>query len=881
MFGRRRKQRDFSEEIQAHLELEIERMEESGLSREEAEREARRKFGNVTRNEERFYEAQRWMWFDHLGQDLRFAVRMVRRSPGFTVVAVLTLALGIGANTAIFSLVQAVLLRPLPFPQPDRLVSVWELRPSSREAKLPVSGHEYVAWSEQSRSFEALAMYTSNLSTITGGGEPETITVGVVSANFFAVLGAPPALGRVLLPGEDRAGAGHVAVVADQFWRRRFGSDKKIIGSTITLDSESYLVVGVMPPLPKSFSPDVWTAMDVPGEARKVGRHSMNVLGRLKPEVTMAQAQSDLDIVAKELERRMPGENTDHKVVVVPARQDLTEDVHDALLMLMGAVGFVLLIACLNVAGLLLTRANGREHEIAIRKALGASRMRLVRQLVTESLLLAGMGGVVGVVLAVWLARLLPHVRGVNIPLVETIAIDGPALAVTTVLSLVSGVIAGVTPALRASRMERAQAIKESRQVSATPARQRLGSALVALQVAIALALLTGAGLLMKSLVRLLNVDTGFSSEHVLVTSTISLPEKKYSSPFQSRAFFDSLLERVAALPGVQSAGFITNLPLQGSDNWSPFSIEGRPAPPPGQALYAQTRVASLGYFRALEIPLRSGRIFNQNDARLALPLIRWYEQQAYPKNFAEPQPIPVAVISESMARQYWPGENPVGKRLRVLFSPWITVIGVVGDVKHNALDAPAYPCIYLPYSQEPWGAMTLVVRSSGKPSQLARAVREQVRAGDADLPVAISEMDAVLAGSVGRQRFYTMLASAFGALALALAVIGVFAMASYSVSQRVREIGVRMALGAQRGNILWLILGHGLMPIAIGALAGAAGALGLATLIKSFLYHVSPADPGTLMTAVLLVFLASVLALWIPARRAMRVDPNVALRWE
>jgi putative ABC transport system permease protein len=877
MFGR--KQDDFSAEIEAHLQLEIERLREQGLSREEAETAAHRKFGNVTRAQERFYESHRWMWFDRLKQDAHFGLRMLAKNPGFTLVAVVTLAFGIGANSGIFSLIHAVLLRPLPFAEPERVVSVWERRPSSRDAKLPISGHEYMAWKEQSHVFDGLALYSGGSVTITGGGEPETLHLLVGSAEIFTVLGVRPTLGRTFLPGEDRAGHNRVVVLSDSFWRRRFASDAKVVDQAITLNDQAYTVVGVMPPLPASFTPDIWMPIDLPGEVRRVGRHCCRVIGRLKPGITMEQAQSDLDVVAHTLELRIPDDNTDHKVAVLPVRKDLTGDVQRALVVLMGAVGFVLLIACLNVASLLLTRAAGRQREMAIRKSLGATRLRLIQQLITESLLLSAMGGALGLMLATWLARVLPHLHGLSIPLIETMTIDRPVLAVTTLLTLFSGIAAGVTPALQGSQSRALQGMADGRQITTEPGKRRLGAVLVATQVALALVLLVGAGLLMKSFLRLVNVDAGFTTEHVLVTS-VSLPPR-YSQEKRSLRFFDELSERMAALPGVQSVGGITELPLQGGDNWSPFSIEGRPAPPPGRGLYAQQRVVSPGYFRTLGIPLRAGRFFAADDARISVPLIRWYEQQPIPPQFDQPQPLPVAIISESMARQYWPGENPIGRRVRVLFSPWITIVGVVGDVKHNALDAPSYPNIYLLHSQEPQSEMALVVRTTGEPLDLAAAAREQVRGLDAGLPVTVTEMSDVVSDSVSRPRFYFLLGGIFSAMALGLAVVGIFGLTSYSVSQRVREIGIRMALGAQRSDILWMILRQGWLPAVAGLVAGSAGALALAGVIKSLLFHVSPGDPMTLAGVLLLIAPVTLLACYVPARRAMKVDPNVALRYE
>jgi len=880
MFGQKRKQRDFSEEIQAHIDLEIERLEERGLSREEAEFEAHRRFGNMTRSEERFYEAQRWMLLEHLGQDVRFAARMLRRNPLFTAVAVLTLALGIGINTGIFSLIYAVLMRPLPFPQPDRLVAISERRPTSREANLPVSAHEFVAWKEQSHSFEAMAIYHVEFPTLTGRGEPERLLMMRATADLFSVLGVAPLHGRAIQSGEDHAGGARVAVLSENLWRRRFAADPKIVGTSITLDERGYTVVGVMPDMPETFTPELWTPLDLAEEARKVGRHNLSVIGRLKAGITLARAQADLAVVARALEQQMPESNTGHNVIVLSMREDLTGDVRKALVFLTGAVGFVLLIACLNVASLLLTRANGRQAEMAIRRALGASRGRLIRQLLTESVLLAGWGGFLGLMLAIWLARLFSHLHAISIPLAETVRIDRTVLLATTALTVLSGIAAGVAPALRFSRTGAAPAINHGGRSSIDPQRKRLGAALVAGQVAIALVLLVGAGLLSKSFLHLVNVDAGFNTDHLLVTK-VALPEAKYLHADQSRRFFSELMGRLGALPGVQYVGGTTNLPLQGGDNWVLFTIEGRPSPSPGHELAAPLRIISPDYFRALGIPLRSGRFFSANDTRISAPVILWYEQQPNPPGFDQPQPPPAALISENMARQYWPGENPLGRRFRILYSPWITVVGVVGDVRHGGLDAPYYPHIYLPDSQQPVNEMTILVRTVGEPIALATAVREQIRKLDASLPVTFTQMETVRSDSVGRQRFYVMLTSVFGALALGLAVVGIFAMASYSVSQRIREIGVRMALGSQRGHIARLILGQCFIPIAAGALAGTAGALILAKLIRSFLFHVSPGDPATLIAALLLVLVASVLALWIPARRAMSVDPNVALRCE
>jgi len=880
MLGRKRKATDFSAEIQEHLQLEVERLREQGLSEEEAQAAAHRTFGNVTRAEERFYEFERWVWWDRLCQDLRFGLRMLVKKPGFTTVAVLTLALGIGANTGIFSLIHAVLLRPLPFPDPNRLVTLWERRPESGEANIPISGFEFVAWRDQNHTFERMAFYETGFATLTGRGEAETVMLLRVSGDFFSLWGAQPALGRAIHPGEDRSSPAPIAVLSDAFWRRSFGADAGVVGKAITLDDHAYTVIGVMPPLPKTMSPDMWLPLDLPADARKVGKHSANVVGRLKRGVMLAQAQSDVDAVARTLEQRFPQDSTNHHVKVLPMREDMAGDLQRALAVLMCAVGFVLLIACLNVTSLLLTRAAGRQREMAIRTALGASRLRLIRQLVTESVMLAGMGGSVGLLLALGLARLLPHVRAVKIPLVETMAIDGPVLAAATLLALLSGLLAGVAPALRASRPQAIHGVNQGSRMPAGPGRRRLGAGLVAAEVAFALILLIGAGLMMKSFVRLVRVDPGFNPQNLLVTS-VAIPASKYPRPEQAREFFMELLQRIRAVPGVMSTGATNYLPLQGGDNWVPFSIEGRPAPAPGREIQAPFRVVTSDYFRTLGIPLQAGRFFREADRRLSVPIIRWYDAQKYPPNFNQPQPIPVAIISEAMAHQYWPNENPLGRRFRILFSPWITVVGVVGDIKHNALNAPYYPHIYLSSLQEPWTGMTVVVKTSQAPTRYAAAVRDQIRSLDADVPVTITAMDDVLSDSVGRQRFYTLLVGAFGAAGLLLAVVGIFGLTSFSVSQRTSEIGVRMALGAQRGDILQMIVGQGLSPTLTGMAAGAVGALALTGLMKNLLYDTKPVDPITFITVSFLLAAMGLIASYIPARRATKVDPMVALRYE
>ena len=815
---------------------------------------------------------------ESLLQDLRYGVRMLLKHPGFTAMAVLTLALGIGANSSIFSLINAVLLRPLPFKEPDRLVSVWERRASSGEANIPISGHEFVAWREQARSFEKMAMLVGESFNLIGTGDPETVIALRVSADFFSVLGVPMLLGRIFLPGEDQAGSNNIVVLNQRLWKSRFGSDPDIIGKTITLSDQIYTVVGVMPAL--DLIPAVLAPIDLPRHKEAVGKHSHNVIGRLKSGVTLEQAQTEMALIARQLEQQYPNDNVGHGVKLVSLHEDVVGDVRRALLVLFGAVGCVLLIACANVANLLLTRAAARQKEMTIRIALGAPRRRLIRQLLTESLLLAVVGGGVGLLLALWITDLLTRIKAVNIPRLEQISIDGRVLAVTMGFSLLTGLITGMAPAFRSSKPNLNQGLNEGTRTSAGPGRRRIGRLLVILEVALALVLLVGSGLMVKSFVRLVSVDPGFNPRHVL-TASLSLPGPRYPKPQQQMRFFEELIERIKVLPGVEVVGATTRTPLGLGDDWVPISIDGRPAPPPGQESYAAIRRISQDYFRALRIPLRKGRFFTEADARIALPVIRWFDEQPYPEHFNEPQPAPAIIINETMARLFWPNEDPLGRRIRIIASPWLTVVGVVGDVRHGGLNTPPNPEMYLSHLQEPQASMAVMVRTSGDPLQSAAAVREQVRALDKDQPIQITTMDQVFSDSVAGQRFNALLLSIFGALALALAVVGVFGVINYSVTQRTHEIGVRIALGAQRRDIFKLVVGQGMVLALLGVGIGLGGALALTRLISGLLYGVSPTDFGTFLAVSLLLAGVALAACYVPARRAMKVDPMVALRCE
>jgi putative ABC transport system permease protein len=790
------------------------------------------------------------------------------------------LALGIGGSAAVFSLVRAVFLTPLPFPESDRLVAIAERRGGSRDANIPVSGHEYAAWKERSDAFEQLALSRGELLNLTGVGEPESVRVLRTSAEYFDVLQFRPVLGRAFAPGEDQSGGARVAILSNEFWRRRFGADASILERTITLNDQAFGVVGVLPPLPESLSGDIWLPIDLPGHLRAVGRHNLHVVGKLKHGVSVEHAASQLQAVSQQLAREMPNDNTDHNVHLVNLRESLVGEFRVALLVLLGAVGCVLLIACANLANLLLTRGAARRREIAVRVAIGASRARIVRGLIVESVALAVLGGGAGVIIAAWVVDLMPAFVAVDIPLMDTARIDPEAFVLSAVLSLICGVAIAFAPALSVTRPDVNRYLAATQQPAGDRSGQKLRSFLVASQVAWTLILLVGAGLMLNTLVRLLYVDTGFNPSQVAVF-TVDLPGGRYADAGRRLGFYDDVLERLRGVPGVLSVGGVSHLPLGGRDNWMPFTVVGRPPSGPGQEPYAAFRVSTPDYFQTLGIPLRAGRFFGEPDRRVSIPVIRWFPEQPLPADAHRPQAAPVVVISEAAARQFWPGEDAIGKRIRVLFSPEMTVVGIVGDVKHNALNQPAYPHIYLPHHQEPWGSVTFVVRVTGDPASVSGMLRDRVRAVDADISVTVRAMDEMRSDAMTYQRFYFFLIGLFGGVALVLAIIGIAAVVSFAAAQRRTEIGVRLALGAQPGEILRMMVVQALPPIVSGVAAGIGGALALTGFLETLLYGVEPADPLTFAIVAIVLAAVATAACWLPARRVAHLDPVIALRVE
>lgn len=815
---------------------------------------------------------------DSIFKDIRYGLRALLKRPGFSAIAIVTLALGIGANSAIFSVVNAVLLRPLPFKDPDRLITLFERRANSGTANLPLSGHEYAAFKERSNSFDSLTLIQADSVNLTGRGDPLTINAFSVSSDFFNVVGVPPLLGRTFAPAEDKEGGARVVVLGHNLWTQRFGSDPKVINQNVLLNDRSFTVVGVMPPL--ELVPDVIVPLDLRGELRAVGKHSHQVLGRLRPDVALDQAQSQLANVAAQMAQEMPDENRGHGVQVVALHEAVVGNAQLPLLTLFGAVGFVLLIACANVANLLLSRATGRQKEMAIRTALGAGRWRLIRQTLIESTLLGLFGGGLGLLCAAWLVTILSRITSVNIPRLDQSGIDRRVLLATFACSILTGLLTGIAPAWRNSEPKLYEWIKEGMQRSIHPGRRRISSLLVITEVALAVMLLVGGGLMLKSFLQLVRVDPGFEPKQVLRLD-LNLPGAKYREPQQQLAFYNDLIARLQGLPGVETVGATTQTPLGHSENWSSIAIEDRPDPAPGEQLHAATRTVSDDYFRAMKIPLRKGRFFNSGDARVALPLIRWYPQQPVPKHFDEPQAAPAVIVNETMAKLYWPNRDPLGQRLRVVFSPWLTVVGVVGDVHHTGLNTPPNPEIYLSQLQEPQSSLAVLARTTGDPLQLAAAAREQVNTIDKDLPVTVTTMDQLFSESVAGERFNAELLGVFASLALVLAMIGVFGVINYSVAQRTHELGIRIALGAQRADVFRLVVGQGLILTLTGVALGTVGALTLTRLITGLLFGVSPTDGPTFLIVSVIVTTVALLACYLPARRATKVDPLVALRYE
>ena len=812
----------------------------------------------------------------HLPADLRYASRVLRNKPWFAILAVLTLALGIGASTAIFSLVDAVLLRPLPYREPDRLMLVKEWIPKAIPDPIPVCAPDVVQFQRENHTFESLAAFRGGQFDLAGGAEPQRVNFDRVNANLFSLLGVQPSLGRVFTADEDRPG--HLlAILSNGLWESQFGSDPNIVGRTVTLNRQPYTVIGVMPhtfvfPLSgmqQGDSSNVFVPMAfTPEELADVGDNfNYSVVGRLKSGVTLKQANADLGAIAQRILETYPPQfrsDINLSAMALPLGDQVVGKARPLLLLLFGAVAFVLLISCINVTNLLLTRATDRQKEIAVRLALGSSRVRLLRQLVAESMLLTLTGAGLGLFFANWITGALLALMPAEIPRVHAVNLNLTVLGFAVGVALLTGVFFGIVPALAASRTNVNSTLKEGGR-SGMQGREhnRVRSALVVAEVALAMVLLVGAGLLLRSFQRVLETDPGFQPEHVL-TASLSLPQSHYQGDAQVRNFYHLLMERLRQLPGAQMAGGSTDLPLNAGWNHI-FTPEGY-QPPPGANLNFSNHSVILGeYLQAMGVPLLQGRYFTEQD------------------NDASTH---VLIVSQSLARRYWPHGDALGKRLK--WGPaeskdaWLTIVGVVGDVKQGALEVETTPHTYEPFLQNPGSSLNVAIRASGQPTGLGSSLRATVWAIDPQLAVAqLQTMDQVISQSTTPRRFNLFLLAGFASLALILSAIGIYGVIAYSVVRRVHEIGIRMALGAQRTDVVRLVVGQGLLLLGIGLVVGILGALALTRSLASFLYGIQPTDPATFACVVAILAAVALVACYIPARRATKVDPMTALRYE
>lgn len=871
---RKKREAELEEEVRSHLEMATREHGEKGEEQREAERAARREFGNVGLVKEATRDAWGWRWLENLWEDLRYGLRTLSRSPGFTAVAVLTLALGIGVNTAMFSIVNAIFLRPLPFPHADRLYVVD--RTGNRIGGSSLSFPMFLSWQREASLFEHLALFGwHGPSTLTGAGEPEKIPTSGVTTDFFPMIGIHPALGRDFRTEEGHVGGLRVAMLSDRFWRSHFGGNTSIVGKEIVIDGEPNAIVGVLPggfelPIPGARNSDLWLPIQVPAVSHDPSNGGLLCIGLLKPGASPEQAAAALTPPLAELRREYPQMfSPNERAHLDPFRNFLAARAGPAPLLLLGAVGLVLLIACANIANLLLARSTVRRGEIAMRTALGASRGRIVRQLLTESVLLALIGGTLGVIACYGSFSLILSLVPANISHVGAFRIDGTVLAFSALASLAAGVLFGLVPAIGASRVNPGTILKEASAQGGMGSMGIWRRALAASEIATSLVLLIGAALALESFGSLLRVHPGFDPGNLL-TFHVAIPNKKYATPAARSAFFEQTLARMSAFPGADEAGIVNVLPFGGGPDLL-FSIVGQPdSAAPDSNLDADYRVISPNYFRALRIPLVGGRIFDGSDNAGSEPVV---------------------VINQSMAKMFWPNQDPIGQRI------WIgkpmgpseaepsprQIIGIVGDIRERSLAFLPEPTTYIPITQVPHTDEAFFVLRTRQAPQLSFAdARSAVHAMDADIPlVEAKTMDEVVSGSTENWRFHAILLGAFGTLALFIAAIGVYGVISYSLAQRTHEIGIRMALGAHPRDVLRIVIGQGMKIALVGVAIGLLGALALTRLMVSLLFGVNAVDPPTYAGVTILLLLVALIATYLPARRAMRVDPMVALRYE
>ncbi|HKW56101.1 MAG TPA: ABC transporter permease [Candidatus Acidoferrum sp.] len=871
LFRRRELDRNLNDELAFHLAMRERKNREAGVDAEEARFAARRQFGGVTQTKERSLEMWTFERLEMLYRDIRYALRVLRNKPAFAAVAVLTVAVGIGANSAVFSVVNSVLLKALPFTDEHHLVMIWETKAREGHDHNVISPANFLYWQEHTTTFEQMAAFFDDTSTLTGEGDPEEIPSQGITANFFSLLGISPMLGRDFSPDEGHRGHNHEVLLSYGLWRRRFGAESEVIGKTIRLDGESYLVIGVMPPGVTLFSsqgsltgkpaqlwwPYGWTDQD-----RNPRGRWMSAVGRLKPEVRLAQAQAEMDALVASFTKTYPDFETGWGVNLVPVHQDLTNAIRPTLLLLLVAVGFVLLITCANISNLLLSRASSREREIAVREALGASRWRILQQSLTESLALALLGGALGILAARWalsaLVLLVPKALHMS-----SIPLDWRMAAFTAGISVLTGLAFGLAPAFQAARTDWCEALRDAGRSETGIRGHHVRNAFAVAQISLSLVLLAGAGLLLQSFVKLSSVDPGFDPRSLL-TLRITLPRVKYSQPSQYIAFFQQLLEQVRALRGVRAATIDNSFPLTGMTPGTDFDVAGQPARPRGQDRVTEVRLVGSDYFRTMGIPLLRGRTFSDREQTVESHVV---------------------VISESLARQYFAGEDPLGQKIRIDMkaqNDFSEIIGVVGDVKRQGLDTAPAAASYWPHAELPFSSMMLAVRTDGDPLAKIAAVRDVVHRMDSNLPLSdVATMDQAVADSVARQHFSAVLVVIFAGMALFLSAIGIYGVVAYAVSLRTREFGIRLALGAEVRSVWSLVFRHGLALASLGVMLGIAGTLALTPLIRGLLFGVGTHDPATIAGVAAFLMAVVLAACWIPAHRATRVDPIVALRYE
>ncbi|HKP11887.1 MAG TPA: ABC transporter permease [Blastocatellia bacterium] len=856
---------------------------ERGETAEQARQAVLREFGNVGLVKEVTRDMWGWGWLEQMGQDLHFGARMLIKRPGFALVAILTLALGIGANTAIFSVVNAVLLQPLPYAEPERLVFLYDAWPGGHLPKSPLMEAEYLRLRDEARSLEQVSLYTTATLTLTGAGEPERIACGTASGDLFAALGVPMALGRTFEREEEPRGRGQVVILSHDFWERKFAGSPEAVGQALTLDGRSYTIIGVLPQgfkAPPEVQADSAVELWLPPGYNLAGpccSHGLYVVARLRDGQTLEQAQVEADAIMAGVKKDYPQgfpKDGGKRTLIRPLQQELVGDLRRPLWVLLAAVLFVLLIACANVANLLLARSEARQKEIAIRAALGAGRGRIVRQLLAESLLLAASGGGIGLLLASWGLRLLPALGSEKIPRLHEVALDARVLGFTLLASLLTSVVFGLVPAYQAVKFDLQAALKEGGRAAPARGRSRLRSALVIAEVALSLVLLVGAGLLIKSFWLLRQVDTGFRAEQVL-TVKLFPPASSYPDDQHVAAFYENLLQRVRSLPGVTDAAVVDAVPLGDRSGGTVMETEGQPVEL--SALNsAGWRVVSPDYFRTLGVRLLRGRFLEDAD---------------------QEQAKPVAVINETLARAHWPDEDPLGRRIRLLNRPpgqattaFLTVVGVAADVKNEGLTEAARQEVYVPLRQREAAIdgmgferqMSLAVRTSDEPLEMAKAIRQEVGTLDPSVPVAsVRTMEQVLATVTVQPRFNMILLGIFAAVALVMASVGIYGVLSYSVTQRTQEIGIRLALGARQSDVLKMVVSQGMGLALTGVVIGVASSFALTRLMAGLLYGVSATDPVTFVAIAFLLTGVALLACYLPARRATKVDPTVALRYE